>query len=210
MSCDCDKPKIYFKKGCEVPSPVLEIKNEECPILFHTVEVEGTVDEHPPYIGQYRNILLVYKGDGATLLFNSDGIPSAIANTISSVNGKMGTVVLTTSDLENTSDYQNGTQVSEAIAAAVATKQDTLTAGENIQINGNVISATDTTYTAGENIQINNGVISSTGGNYTAGNGLILSGTEFSADTAVLATRSYVDDLVGDIASTLAAINGGA
>lgn len=38
------------------------------------------------------------------------------------------------------------------------------TAGDNIQINDGVISATDTTYTAGENITIEDGVISATGG----------------------------------------------
>lgn len=43
-------------------------------------------------------------------------------------------------------------------------KQDTLTAGANIQINNGVISATDTTYTAGNNITIENGVISASGG----------------------------------------------
>ena len=48
-------------------------------------------------------------------------------------------------------------------------KQDALTAGTNVQINNNVISATDTTY--------------------TAGSGLTLTGTEFSADTTVLATQ---------------------
>lgn len=41
-------------------------------------------------------------------------------------------------------------------------KQDTLTAGANIQINNNVISATDTTYTAGTGISIVNGVVSNT------------------------------------------------
>ena len=41
-------------------------------------------------------------------------------------------------------------------------KQDTLTAGANIQIVGNIISATDTTYTAGTGISIENGVISNT------------------------------------------------
>lgn len=41
-------------------------------------------------------------------------------------------------------------------------KQDTLTAGDNVQIVDNVISATDTTYTAGTGISIENGVISNT------------------------------------------------
>lgn len=52
-------------------------------------------------------------------------------------------------------------------------KQDKLTAGANIQIQNGTISATDTTY--------------------TAGNGLNLNGTEFSADTTVLATKSDLD-----------------
>ena len=38
------------------------------------------------------------------------------------------------------------------------------TAGDNITISNNVISATDTTYTAGDNITIEDGVISATGG----------------------------------------------
>lgn len=40
--------------------------------------------------------------------------------------------------------------------------EETYEAGANIQINGNVISATDTTYTAGDNITIVNNVISAT------------------------------------------------
>lgn len=78
---------------------------------------------------------------------------------VNSVNGKTGDVVLTTSDLENDSDYQTGTEVDDAINTAVGDeatarenadnnlqeqiddKQDTLTAGENITIENNVISA---------------------------------------------------------------------
>lgn len=41
-------------------------------------------------------------------------------------------------------------------------KQDTLTAGANVQIVGNTIFATDTTYTAGTGIDITNGIISNT------------------------------------------------
>ena len=53
-------------------------------------------------------------------------------------------------------------------------KQNTLTAGANVQISNDVISATDTTY--------------------TAGNGLDLNGTEFSADTDILATKEDLED----------------
>ena len=58
-------------------------------------------------------------------------------------------------------------------------KQDTLTAGTNIQINDNVISATGTTY--------------------TAGTGLNLSGTEFSVDTTVVATKSDLPAKTSDL-----------
>lgn len=50
------------------------------------------------------------------------------------------------------------------------------------------------TLTAGANIQIENGVISATDTKYTAGNGLNLNGTEFSADTDVLATKEDLED----------------
>lgn len=83
---------------------------------------------------------------------------------VNSINGQVGDVILTTSDLENTSDYQTGAQVQSAIAG----KQDKLTAGTNIQINNDVISATDTTY--------------------SAGSGLDLDGTTFSVDTNTIAT----------------------
>lgn len=56
----------------------------------------------------------------------------------------------------------------------LSSKQDTLTAGDNISITNNTISATDTTY--------------------TAGSGLSLTGTEFAVDTTVVATKSDLSD----------------
>lgn len=73
-----------------------------------------------------------------------------------------------TSDLENDSDYQTGDEVESAISTAIADKQDTLTAGENITIENDTISATDTTYTAGANVNISSeNVISATDTTYT-------------------------------------------
>ena len=64
-------------------------------------------------------------------------------------------------------------------------KQDILTAGSNVSISNNTISATDTTYSAGTNITIDsNNVISATGGSggsYTAGNGIDISNDTISA-----------------------------
>ena len=57
----------------------------------------------------------------------------------------------------------------------------TYKAGENIQIKGNVISATDTKYTAGRNIQINGTQISATVPEYEAGDNIEIEGGVISA-----------------------------
>lgn len=73
-----------------------------------------------------------------------------------------------TSDLTNDSDYQTGSEVESAISSAIADKQDALTAGDNITIEDNTISATDTTYTAGANVSISDeNVISATDTTYS-------------------------------------------
>lgn len=72
----------------------------------------------------------------------------AVISPVTSVNGKIGDVVLTTSDLENDSDYQTGTEVQTAIDTAIAGKQDTLTAGNGININAQNIISVDTTIVA--------------------------------------------------------------
>ena len=66
------------------------------------------------------------------------------------------------SGLVTESDFQDAIQ---AIEDALADKQDTLTAGSNVTISNNTISATDTKYSAGANITIDgNNVISASGG----------------------------------------------
>lgn len=80
--------------------------------------------------------------------------------------GPQPELVQTTGSSTTKAMSQNATTV------ALNGKQNTLTAGSNIQISSNTISATDTTY--------------------TAGNGLTLTGTEFSADTTVLATQTDI------------------
>lgn len=88
---------------------------------------------------------------------------------VDSVNGYTGDVILTTSDLENTSDYQNSTEVQALIDSSIINKQDKLTAGDNITIENNVISAADTTYIAGTGIEITSeNVINATGSSTTA------------------------------------------
>lgn len=99
------------------------------------------------------------------------------------------------------------------LQSALNSKQDSLIAGDNIELDNNTISATDTTYTAGSglnlngtqfsvdtsqiqpklsagsNIQINGDTISATDTTYSAGSGLNLNGTEFSVDTSTIQSK---------------------
>jgi len=77
-----DKPVDKACNTCGKLPPVLQIKSEECPVLFHTVELEGTREDNPPYIGMYKNTLLTYTADSAKYLFNSDGIYSIISGAV--------------------------------------------------------------------------------------------------------------------------------
>ena len=68
-------------------------------------------------------------------------------------------------------------------------------AGENVQINGNVISATDTTYTAGENIDISQqNVISATDTTYQAGEAITITGNTINS-TPEIATNLDINQL---------------
>lgn len=85
----------------------------------------------------------------------------AIVGAVYSVNGYTGHVVLTTSDLENTSDYQTSTDVAALISAhntseeahpyiqaLISAKQDPIVAGNGISITGGNTVAIDTTVVA--------------------------------------------------------------
>ena len=68
-------------------------------------------------------------------------------------------------------------------------------AGENITIDGNVISATDTTYSAGENIDISEqNVISATDTTYQAGQAITITGTTINS-TPEIATNLDINQL---------------
>ena len=78
------------------------------------------------------------------------------------INGVNALTIDTSHGISGIQDGSTFTISGEELENAIDTKQDILTAGENIQIEDNVISATDTTYTAGEGISIENNVISNT------------------------------------------------
>lgn len=90
------------------------------------------------------------KPDGSTTSVDADGTIHAVSSSV-----PWGNI---TGDIADQSDLQT----------ALSGKQATLTAGSNITISDNTISATDTTYTAGSNIQINSNVISATDTTYSA------------------------------------------
>lgn len=143
MACDCNKVQGEVKTcGKNVP-PVLQIESKECPILFHTVNIPasaGDVNTLPPTPGAYRNARVFYEADNIAYLYDSDGIPQLLSmpgeggGAVESVNGQTGIVVLSAGD------------VGAATTAELSNKQDVLTAGANINITDNTISATDTTY----------------------------------------------------------------
>lgn len=92
------------------------------------------------------------------------------------VNLEFGNFSKSLNELISNIERNTETQVGQA----VSTKQNKLTAGDNITIRNDVISAQTTTYTAGDNITITNGVISATP--YTAGYGIDITDNVVSAE----------------------------
>ena len=95
--------------------------------------------------------------------------------------------------------------------------QEKLTAGTNVQINDNVISATDTKYTAGTNVSINSSnVISATDTTYTAGtnvqisNANVISATDttYSAGANISIDANNVISATSQVNSDWAATSG--
>lgn len=151
--------------------------------------------------------------NNATFTVQKNGVDVASFTANSAVNATANITVPTdTAQLTNTAGYQTASDV----ASAISGKQDTLTPGNNIQINGTTISATNTTYsagtgldltgtvfsadtdilqtklTAGDNISISNGVISSTGPTYSAGTGIELTNNVFAIDDSIVALKSDI------------------
>lgn len=74
--CNCEKDN-------SLPPAVLQINNQECPVVFHKVVVPAAMGDdidNPPRNGQYRNVLLQYEATKHVYLFSSDGIPTYISD----------------------------------------------------------------------------------------------------------------------------------
>ena len=95
---------------------------EKIPVAFETVRIPASMGdsvEYPPTQGQYVNKIVKYEADSTVWLYDSLGNYTQVSygdtGGVISVNGKKGKVILTTSDLENDSDYVTGTYVTEAV-----------------------------------------------------------------------------------------------
>lgn len=135
--------------------------------------------------------------NNATLTIQKNGTNVQTFTANSSTNKTANiTVPTAVSELTNDAGYATTTQLNNGLA----TKQDTLTAGDNIQINGNTISATDTTYTAGNAIDITNGEISADihpADFFTAEDVISDCGSDLSLDGTIASTLKSVE-LKGD------------
>lgn len=145
MGCkECGKPKCNGECGCKSPK-VLQINNPAEYITFHKVSIPAAMGDsitNPPKIGAYRNALVYYEADHTSWMYSTDGIPTKLTNGLTDYNEAV--------NLPQINGYTLiGNQSSSDLGL-----QGELTAGANIQINGNVISATDTTYTAGNGIEL--------------------------------------------------------
>ena len=116
-----DCPACAHKEDkCSPKLPgVIQINNPPETTLFHKVVIPASMGDEtdvPPKAGLYKNVLLVYETNAHVYMYSSDGIPTSINQGLSGY---------TKSETD----------------ALLGEKQDTLTAGTNIQIVDNVISA---------------------------------------------------------------------
>lgn len=135
MSCNCGKPKCNGK--CGISPAVLQINNPDECTLFHKVTVPASMGDsktNPPKNGDYKNVLLYFEADKTSWLFSSDGIPTQLVSGMTNYE-----------DAQNLPSINNHTLMGN-MSGSDLDLQDKLTAGDNIQITGTTISATDTTY----------------------------------------------------------------
>lgn len=176
MACGCEKDKAK-KECNDFTKAVINIENPEVLTLFHKVVIPASMGDEttvPPAVGKYCNTLVYYEASEHSYLYSSDGIPTFITGKDGKdgkdgIDGRDGTdgrdgaiqytagtgidisaqnVISATGSAtvawgDITGDLSNQTDLNNALGA----KQDALTAGANITIDGNnEISATDTTY----------------------------------------------------------------
>lgn len=221
MSCGCENEKEGARdKG--FPKAVVEITNPENIVLFRRVVVPATMGDEtdvPVVAGKYYNVILEYEASGSVYIYSSDGIPTKLT--------------LNIDQLEERLNARIDQEVATEVEAELATKQDVLTAGENITIENNVISAESETYSnftgatgaeageaglvpapaAADNTKFLKGdgtwATVSSGSTYSAGEGIDITNDEISVDTTVIATVEAVEEaasLSGNTSPTISTV----
>lgn len=111
-SCNCNKPKCEPSK-CRTDGFVFR------KVVIPAQLGDDVTGKDIPENGAMTNSFVTYEANGAQYIYDSFGVYTKFTGEaevpVLSVNGKIGRVVLTTSDLENDSDYVTTSYVSEAI-----------------------------------------------------------------------------------------------
>lgn len=121
MSCDCGKKK---NNTCGMTPEVVEIINEECPVLFHKVTISADRgDDSPespvaPTNGTYRNALVVYEATNHKYIYSSDGIYTRIDNDAKMFNELLGRPKYNGEEMTNETDIPSVEQLREDMERA--------------------------------------------------------------------------------------------
>lgn len=154
-------------------------------------EIALPTDHNPVYKDGDGNVKELLSGESAGYLEN-------LIATMEAALAEIQTIIIERIGINDEAVNLTQGWSSSKLDGLFDTKQDVLTAGDNIQISANnEISATDTTYTAGTNVQISaENVISATDTTYTAGTNInIDANNQISCnvlnDTAASSTSTY-------------------
>ena len=118
--CDCNKPKCGPSK-CQKDGFVFR------KVVIPAQLGDDVTGKEKPENGAMTNSFVTYAANGAQYIYDSFGVYTKFTGEnevpVLSVNGKTGRVVLTTSDLENDSDYVTASYVAEAIGTEMAERK---------------------------------------------------------------------------------------
>ena len=132
-----EAPQKCSCKNKDFTKAVIEIDNPEQITLMRKVVIPASMGDDttvPPVVGKYHNVLLYYEANQKSYLYSSDGIPTQLVNGVTDYEAAVNLPQINGNTLI-------GNKTGEELGL-----QDKLTAGDNITIENNVISATDTTY----------------------------------------------------------------
>ena len=153
--------------------------------------VQGALDEIVGILNTLTALMISYNNGTSGLSANT------VQAAIDEVVGRLLVLANEVSDLHYASNilYTIDVSVEDELDRLNQNKQDSLTAGNNISIVNDVISAVDTTYSAGNNVSISSeNVISANDTTYGAGAGLSLTGNVFSVDPSTANIKA--DDVI--------------